>query len=184
MARIIAPSRARSIGELTAVHHGVGTPCGRTRGETQRIRPRFREGRSTEEDDDSRDGRTLHRRPNTYPELRSRVAACVGRKMIQQSCAPMGIAKVEGEAEGSHDQIDELRKPRRDERSTHQRGLGKQPWKAPPSGRHEKREADNGQDNAKNQKQKKQGISTPQLPRQGTPSETVPDTCRSLHPSC
>ena len=70
----------------------------------------------------------------------------------------MGIAKVEGEAEGSDDQIDELRKPRRDERSTHQRGLRKQPWKAPPSGRHEKREADNGKDNAKNQKQKNRAL--------------------------
>ena len=70
----------------------------------------------------------------------------------------MDIGEVEGEAEGSDDQIDELggtRKPRRDERSTHQRGPGKQPWKAPPSGRHEKREADKGQDSVKNQKKKR-----------------------------
>ena len=86
----------------------------------------------------------------------------------------MDIGEVEGEIEGSDDQIDELRgarKPRRDERSTHQRGPGKQPWRASPlgrhekreadngldrpSGRHEKREADNGHDCVKNQKRKK-----------------------------
>ena len=36
--------------------------------------------------------------PNTYPELRSRVAAYVGEKMIQQSYAPMDIGEVEGGA--------------------------------------------------------------------------------------
>ena len=99
--------------------------------------------------------------PNTYPELRVRVAACVGEKMIQQSCAPMDIGEVEGEAEGSDDQIDQLRgtrKPRRDERSTHQRGPGKQPCKAPPSQRHEKREADNRQENVKKMKKKKRAL--------------------------
>ena len=68
--------------------------------------------------------------PNTYPGLRSRVAAYAGEKMIQQRHAPMDIGEVEGEVEGSDDQIDEergTRKPRRDERSTHQRGQGKQP---------------------------------------------------------
>ena len=87
--------------------------------------------------------------PNTYPELRSRVAAYVGEKMIQRSHVPMDVGEVEGEIEGSGGQIDELRgarKPRRDERSTHQRGPGKQPWRASPLGRHEKREADNGLD--------------------------------------
>ena len=99
--------------------------------------------------------------PNMYLELKSRAAAHVEEKMIQQSYAPMGIGEVEGEAEGSDDQIGELRgtkKPRRDVVSTHQRGPGKQPWKAPPSGRHEKREADNGQDNAKNQKKKRRAL--------------------------
>ena len=70
----------------------------------------------------------------------------------------MDIGEVEGEIQGSEDQNDELRgakRPRRDERSTHQRGLGKQPWKASPLGRHDKREADNGHDNVKNQKRKK-----------------------------
>ena len=77
--------------------------------------------------------------PNTFPELWSRVAAYVG--VIQQSLVPMDIGEVEGEIEGSDDQIDELRgarKPRRDKRSTHQRGSGKQPWRASPLGRHEK----------------------------------------------
>ena len=99
--------------------------------------------------------------PNTYPELRSRVAAYVGEK-IQQSHVPMDIGEVEGEIEGSDDQIDELRgarKPRRDERSTHQRGPGKQPWRASPlGGRHEKREAHNGHDSVKNQKRKKRAL--------------------------
>ena len=111
MASIIAPSRAKSIAELQ-LHHGLGTPCGRARGETQVSRTR--QGRSIEG-------------PNTYPELRSRVAACAGEKMIQQSHVPMDIGEVEGEIEGSDDQIDELsgaRKPQRDERSTHQRGPG------------------------------------------------------------
>ena len=88
----------------------------------------------------------------------------------------MDIGEVEEEAEGSDDQIDELsgtRKPRRNERSTHHRGPGKQLWKVPPSGRYENREADNGQENAKNH-----------LRRQGTPSETLPDSSRSRHPSC
>ena len=94
--------------------------------------------------------------------------------MIQKSHVPMDIGEVEGEIEGSDAQIDELRgarKPRRNERSTHQRGPGKQPWRASPlgrhekreadnglnrpSGRHEKREADNGHDSLKNQKRKK-----------------------------
>ena len=107
--------------------------------------------------------------PNTYPELRSRVAAYVGEKMI----VPMDIGEVEGEIEGSDDQIDELRgarKPRRDERSTHQRGPGKQLWRASPLGRqadngldrpsrrHEKREADNRHDSVKNQKRKKRAL--------------------------
>ena len=64
------------------------------------------------------------------PELRTRVAAHVGEKMIQQSHVPMDIGEVEGEIEGSDDQIDKLRgarKPRRDERSTHQRGPGNSP---------------------------------------------------------
>ena len=39
--------------------------------------------------------------------------------------------------------------------STHERGPGKQPWKASPLGRHEKREADNLHDRLKNQKTKK-----------------------------
>ena len=84
--------------------------------------------------------------PSTYPELRRCVAAHVGEKMIRQSYAPMDVGEVEEEVEGSDNQIDELRgtrKPRRDERSTHERGPGKQPWKVPSSGRHEKRETDN-----------------------------------------
>ena len=42
------------------------------------------------------------------PELRSRVAAHVGKKRIQQSHAPMDIGEVEGEVEGSDDVLDEL----------------------------------------------------------------------------
>ena len=63
MAGIVAPSRAKSIPRIAAIHRGLGTPCGRARGETQRVRPGLCQGRSTEEDDDSRDGRTIHRRP-------------------------------------------------------------------------------------------------------------------------
>ena len=120
--------------------------------------------------------------PNMYLELKSRAAAHV-EKMIQQSYAPMDIGEVEGEAEGSDDQIGELRgtkKPRRDVVSTHQRGPGKQPWKAPPSGRHEKREADNGQDNAKNQKKRRALVGY--CGDQGHPSET--HSSRSRQPSC
>ena len=147
MAGIIAPSRAKSIAELqrfimdwelrVAEHEARHDECVQDsvkvavlkRMMTSEMAERYIEG------------------PNTYPELRSRVAAYVGEKMIQQSHVPMDIGEVEGEIEGSDDQIDELRgarKPRRDERSTHQRGLGKQPWRASPLGRHEKREADNG----------------------------------------
>ena len=80
---------------------------------------------------------------STYPEMRSRVAAHVGEKMIQQSHALVDSGEVEGEVEGSDDQIDELRattKPRGDESNTSKR---KQLWKAPPSGR---------QDTVKNQR--------------------------------
>ena len=158
MSRIIAPSRAKSIGELqrfirdwelrVAEHEARHNEYvqdsvkveAQKRMMTAALAERYIEG------------------TNTYPELRSRVAAHVGEKMIQQSYAPMDIGEVEGEVGSSDDQIDELRgtrKPRRDERSTHERGPGKQPWRAPPSGRHETREADNGQDNAKNHKTKK-----------------------------
>ena len=71
----------------------------------------------------------------------------------------MDIGEVEGEIEGSEDQNDELRgakRPRREMKGQHnQRGPGKQPWKASPLGRHDKREADIGHDNVKNQKRKK-----------------------------
>ena len=152
----------------------MGTLCGRTRGKyvedsvkvaalkrmvTAEMADRYVEG------------------PNTYLELRSRVAAYVGEKMTQQRCAPMDIGKVGGVAEGSDDQIDELRgtrMPRRDERSTHQRGPGKQPWKAPPSGRHEKREADNGQDNAKNQKKEKRALVCYNCGGKGHPARLCP----------
>ena len=146
MAGIIAPSRAKSTAELqrfimdwelrVAEHEARHNECVQDsvkvaalkRMMTAEMAERYIEGRST------------------YPELRSRVAAYVGEKMIQQSHVPMDIGEVEGEIEGIDDQIDELRgarKPRRDERSTHQRGTGKQPWRASLLGRHEKREADN-----------------------------------------
>ena len=122
MASIIAPSRAKSIAELqrfimdwelrVAEHEARHNECVQDsvkvaalkRMMTAEMAERYIEG------------------PNTYPELRSRVAAYVGEKMVQQSHVPMDIGEVEGEIEGSDDQIDELRgarKPRRDERSTH-----------------------------------------------------------------
>ena len=96
------------------------------------MRPTFHQGRSTEEDD-SRDGRTLHRSPNTYLDLRSRVAACVG-EMIQQSHAPTNIGEVEGELEGSDGQIDEHKEAAEIREVDTQNAL-----ESPPSGRHEKR---------------------------------------------
>ena len=89
----------------------------------------------------------------------------------------MDIGEVEGEIEGSDDQIDELRsarKPRRDERSTHQRGPGKQPWRASPLGRHEKREADNGLDSVKNQKRKKRALVCYNCGGKGHPARLCP----------
>ena len=60
MANIIAPSRAKSIGELQQSimdrEHRVVAHS-----KTQRIRPRYRQLRSTREDDDGRDGKTIHR---------------------------------------------------------------------------------------------------------------------------
>ena len=106
---------------------------------------------------------------------------------------PTDIGEVEGEIEGSDDQIDELRgarKPRRDERSTHQRGPGKQPWRASPLGRHEKREADNGldrpsrrhekreadngRDSVKNQKRKKRALVCYNCGGKGHPARLCP----------
>ena len=113
--------------------------------------------------------------------------------MIQQSHVPMDIGEVEGEVEGSEDQTDELRgarEPRRDERSTHQRGPGKHPWRVPPlgrhenrdadngldmpSGRHEKREADNGHDSVKNQKRKKRALVFYNCGDKGLPARFCP----------
>ena len=45
---------------------------------------------------------------------------------------------------------------RRDGRSTRQRGPGKQPWRASPFGRHEKREADNGLDRPSGRHEKRE----------------------------
>ena len=116
MAGIIAPSGAKSIAELqrfimdwelhVAEHEARHNECVQDpvkvaalkRMMTAEMAERYIEG------------------PNTYPELRSRVAAYVGERMIQQSHVPMDIGEVEGEIEGSDDQIDELRgarKPRR-----------------------------------------------------------------------
>ena len=177
MAGIIAPSRAKSIAELqrfimdwelrVAEHEARHNECVQDsvkaaalkRMMTAEMAERYTEG------------------PNTYPELGCRVAAYVGEKMIQQSHVPMDIGEVEREIEGSDDQIDELRgarKPRRDERSTHQRGLGKQPWKASPSRRHEKREADNGHDSVKNQKRKKRALVRYNCGGKGHPARLCP----------
>ena len=203
MAGIIAPSRAKSIAELqrfivdwelrVAEHEARHNECVQDsvkvaalkRMMTAEMAERYIEG------------------PNTYPELRSRVAAYVGEKMIQQSHVPMDIGEVEGEIEGSDDQIDELRgarKPRRDEWLTHQRGPGKQPWRASPmgrhekreadngfdrpSGRHEKREADNGHDGVKNQKRKKRALVCYNCGGKGHSSETLPDTVGPSRSSC
>ena len=89
--------------------------------------------------------------------------------------------------EGSDGQIYELRgtrKPRRGERSTLQRRTRKMPWKAPPSGRHVKRETDNGQGSVKRREKEETGTGVLQVRRQETPSETVPDTSRPRYPSC
>ena len=89
MTGIIAPSRAKSIAELqrfimdwelrVAEHEARHNECVQDsvkvaalkRMMTAEMAERYIEG------------------PNTYPELRSRVAAYVGEKMIQQSHVPM-----------------------------------------------------------------------------------------------
>ena len=94
MASIIAPSRAKSIAELqrfimdwelrVAEHEARHNECVQDsvkvaalkRMMTAEMVERYIEG------------------TNTYPELRSRVAACVGEKMIQQSHVPMDIGEV------------------------------------------------------------------------------------------
>ena len=120
---------------------------------------------------------------------------CVTSSLVVRICHQglRYIGEVEGEIEGSDDQIDELRgarKPRTDERSTHQRGPGKQPWRASPlgrhekreadnghdrpSGRHEKREADNGHDSVKNQKRKKRALVCYNCGGKGHPARLCP----------
>ena len=102
MAGIIAPSEAKSNGEIQRFIMDWKL---RVAEKTQRARPRYCEGRTTQEDDDGRDGGTIHQEPNTYLGLeRSRVAACLGDKMILQSHVPMDIGE-EGEVEGIDDQI-------------------------------------------------------------------------------
>ena len=81
--------------------------------------------------------------PNTYPELRSRVAAHVGSRV-------MDIGERLKEATIRTMRRKEAAKRRK---STHQRGQGKQPWKAPPSGGHDKREADNGRDSVQKEEE-------------------------------
>ena len=72
----------------------TGTPCGRTRGETQRIRLRSRQGRSTDEDDDNRDGRTLHRRPQHVPWIEeSRRCTCRGEDDSAELCSKIGFSQ-------------------------------------------------------------------------------------------
>ena len=78
-------------------------------------------------------------RHNEYVQDSVKVAAlkriiCRRDDNSAELCA-RGHGEVEGEAEGSDDQIDELRgtrKCRRDDRWIHQRRPGKQPWQAPP----------------------------------------------------
>ena len=80
MAGIIAPSRAKSTGELQRFITDWELRVAERLGKTQRVPSRSQH-------EDSRDDRTLHRRSNTYSELRTRVAAHVGEKMIQRHCA-------------------------------------------------------------------------------------------------
>ena len=68
---------------IAAIHRGLGTPCGRPR-----VRPTHRQGRSTQEDDDSR----------TEEPRRM----CWGEDGSAESCAE-DIGEVEGEVEGSDD---------------------------------------------------------------------------------
>ena len=182
MAGITAPSRAKSIGELQRFIVDW------------ELRVAEHEARHNESVQDTVNVAALKRMmtaetaeldtegPNTYPELRSRVGADAGEKMIQQCHAPVDIGEVEGEVEGSDDQIDELRgtsRPRVDGRSTPQRGQGKQPWKAPPSGRQEKREVDNGHDSGKNQKEMKRATVCTNCGGKGHPARLSPQR----HPS-
>ena len=93
-------------------------------------------------------------RHNEYVQHSVKVAAL--KKMMTAEMAERYIyghntypeqGEVEGEAEGSEDQIDAKRREVDTSKRTREA--------APPLGRHEKREADNKQDNAKNQKKKK-----------------------------
>ena len=91
MASIIAPSRAKSTGELQRLIMDW------------ELRVAENEARHNEYVQDTVKVAALERMmtaevaeryiegPNTYPELRSWVAACVGEKMIQQSHAPTDI---------------------------------------------------------------------------------------------
>ena len=91
IAGIIAPSRAKSVAELQRFIMD------------QELRVAEYEARQNECVQDSVKVAALKRMmtaemaeryvegPNTYPELRSRVAAYVGEKMIQQSHVPMNI---------------------------------------------------------------------------------------------
>ena len=78
--------------------------------------------------------------------------------MIQQNYAPMDIGEVEGEVEGSDDQIDESKGTRRPRRRREVDTSRRTREAALESGRHEKREADNGQDNVQNQKKQKRAL--------------------------
>ena len=64
-------------------------------------------------------------------------------------------------------------RPRRDERSTQQRGQRKQPWKVPPTGRQEMREADNGHDSGK-KKMKKRALVCCNCGGKGHPARLCP----------
>ena len=81
--------------------------------------------------------------------------------MIQQSHAPMDSGEVEGEVEGSDDQIGELsgaRKPRRDEKVNTSKRTGSSPGEHRHREGTKRRDADNGHDKGKNQKKKKRAF--------------------------
>ena len=121
-------------------------------------------------------------RSNTYPQLRSRVAACVAERMIQQSCAPMDVGEVEGEAESSDVQIDEGAAKRLEVATSRRTREAVLESAAIGWAREARSRQRSGYREVPEEEETGNGMLL--LRRKGTASETGPDTSSARHPSC
>ena len=179
MAGIIAPSRAKSIGELQRFIMDWELRVAEHKARrNERVQnsvkvPTLKRMMTTDLAESYIEG------PNTHLELRRRFAAFVGVKMIQRSHAPMDIGEVDGEDEGSDDQIvsREAQGGREETKCRHIKEDQGNSLESAAIG--EAQEARSRQRARQHEEEEETGIGVLQSGGKGTPSETVPDTSRS-----